>query len=77
MINYRKYPEWAPEVLMVTNGKGVDIVVEVVGADSIEQSVRATRWGGSVELVGVLSKDPSKPVDILNELLFNAGKTSE
>ena len=39
LINYRQTPEWAPEVLKVTGGKDVDVVVDVVGAESIEQSM--------------------------------------
>lgn len=72
LINYSKYPEWAGEVLKATNNEGVDIVVEVVGAESIAQSVRATRHGGLISLVGMLSKDPYEAVNIMHPLLFKA-----
>ena len=76
LINYRKTPEWATEVLRVTEGKGVDIVVEVVGAQTIEQSIKATRYGGLISLVGILSEDPNLPVNVMPSLLFGA-KTSK
>ena len=42
-INYRNNPDWAQEVLDVTGGSGVDTVVEVGGAGTLEKSVTATR----------------------------------
>lgn len=56
----------------MTNNAGVDITVEVVGAESIGQSIQATRQGGQVSLVGMLSKNPNQPVDIMHPLLFKA-----
>lgn len=76
LINYRKNPDWAAEVLKATDGKGVDIVVDVVGASSIEQTIQATRHGGQVSLVGILSEEPNKRVDIMTSLLYGA-KTSK
>ena len=72
LINYRKTPDWSAEVLKVTNGAGVDIVLDVVGAGSIEQTVKATRHGGAIVVTGRLSDDPSQKVDIINPLLFGA-----
>ena len=37
LINYRKTPDWGVEVMKMTDGRGVDIVVDVVGAGSIEE----------------------------------------
>ncbi|KAI7160657.1 hypothetical protein KC349_g3368 [Hortaea werneckii] len=72
LINYRKTSEWGKEVLKVTGGKGVDIVVDVVGAGSIEESIKATQYGGAVVSVGLLSEDPSMKVDIMSDVLFGA-----
>lgn len=72
LINYRQTPEWGPEVLKFREGKGVDIVVDVVGAESIEQSIKVTRYGGAVVSVGLLSKDPNLKVDIMPDVLFGA-----
>jgi NADPH:quinone reductase-like Zn-dependent oxidoreductase len=51
-INYRSAPEWQDEVLRLTGGRGVDLVVEVGGHGTLERSIAATRTGGTVALVG-------------------------
>lgn len=35
VINYAETPDWDQEVLKLTNGKGVDIVVETGGAGTL------------------------------------------
>jgi NADPH:quinone reductase-like Zn-dependent oxidoreductase len=54
-VNYRSDPEWARTVRRLAGGDGVDHVVEVGGAQSMPQSVRAVRAGGTVSLIGVAS----------------------
>jgi len=54
-INYRANPEWGKEVARLTGGRGADLVVEVGGAGTLEQSLRAVRMGGTIALIGVLS----------------------
>ncbi|KAL8654310.1 MAG: hypothetical protein Q9226_003485 [Calogaya cf. arnoldii] len=56
-INYRTNPSWEEEVLRLTNGKGVDHAIEIGGAQSVEKSVHATKQGGLISLVGILSED--------------------
>jgi NADPH:quinone reductase-like Zn-dependent oxidoreductase len=51
-INYRTEPEWQSEVLRLTGGRGVDLVVEVGGNGTLNRSAAATRAGGTVVLVG-------------------------
>jgi NADPH:quinone reductase-like Zn-dependent oxidoreductase len=70
LVNYRKVPEWSLEVLRLTDGKGVDHVLDVAGAGTIEQSLRSTRHGGLVSVIGFLSD--SKAIDIIPPLLFGA-----
>ncbi len=55
VINYKTTPDWGKEVLAITGGRGVDHVVEVGGAGTLKQSLRAVRAGGRVYLIGVLS----------------------
>ncbi len=55
LINYRTTPAWDKVAREVTGGIGVDLVVEVGGAGTLETSVRAVRVNGTVSLVGVLS----------------------
>ncbi|HYG88360.1 MAG TPA: NAD(P)-dependent alcohol dehydrogenase [Azospirillum sp.] len=54
LINYRAVPEWRRAVRDLTDGAGVDHVVEVGGAGTLAQSVRAVRGGGTISLIGVL-----------------------
>jgi NADPH:quinone reductase-like Zn-dependent oxidoreductase len=55
LINYKRDTDWASKVLDVTNGRGVDNVVEVGGPDTLGQSIRACRIGGHIALIGVLT----------------------
>lgn len=55
LINYRKTPEWSQAVLEVTEGRGVDHVIEVGGKDTLNQSLEAACVGGNVLVIGVLS----------------------
>jgi NADPH:quinone reductase-like Zn-dependent oxidoreductase len=54
-INYTTTPEWAERALELTSGAGVDHVVEVGGSWTTDQSIKATRRGGTVSLIGVLT----------------------
>jgi NADPH:quinone reductase-like Zn-dependent oxidoreductase len=54
-INYKTTERWDKEVLELTAGRGVDHVVEVGGAGTLDRSVRAARFGGNVALIGVLA----------------------
>jgi NADPH:quinone reductase-like Zn-dependent oxidoreductase len=55
VVNYRTTPEWHRVAREITDGAGVDFVVEVGGAGTLESSVRAVRASGTVALIGVLS----------------------
>ena len=54
-INYRQTEDWDKEVLALTGGEGVDLVVEVGGAGTFGKALRCTRVGGRVATIGVLS----------------------
>lgn len=54
-INYVEDPKWAGTVRQMTDGEGVDHVVEVGGAGTLQQSLKAVRVGGQISLIGVLS----------------------
>jgi NADPH:quinone reductase-like Zn-dependent oxidoreductase len=54
-INYRQTPDWAAAAREITGGRGVDHVVEVGGADTFQQSIRACALGGCIAVIGVLS----------------------
>jgi NADPH:quinone reductase-like Zn-dependent oxidoreductase len=74
LINYATSPNWAEEVLGITNGKGVDHVIDVAGAGTIEQSLQSVKHGGLVSVIGNLT--PSIKYDIVPALLFG-GKTGK
>lgn len=54
-VNYRKHPDWEERVLEVTGRQGVDHVMEVRGEETLPRSIRATRDGGHIALIGLLS----------------------
>ena len=54
-VNYRSDTEWGKTARKLTNGRGVDLVVEVGGAGTIKQSIRSVRMGGTIALVGMMS----------------------
>lgn len=65
-VNYVSTPAWHEEVLKLTNGAGVDLVIEVGGTQSLVKSMKCTRRGGVISQVGYLSK---QDVNELSELL--------
>ncbi|MBV9303433.1 MAG: NAD(P)-dependent alcohol dehydrogenase [Acidobacteriaceae bacterium] len=67
LINYKRTLQWDEEARKLTNGEGVDHVVEIGGSGTMPRSLRAVRMGGTVSVIGVLSgADPSvSPVPIL------------
>ena len=54
-VNYKTNPDWDKWAREQTGGAGVDIVVEVGGAGTLERSLKAVRAGGHVALIGVLA----------------------
>ncbi|CVK86599.1 probable Alcohol dehydrogenase [Fusarium mangiferae] len=53
-VNYKTHPEWHKEVLRLTHGVGVDLIVENGGSSSLVRSMECTRRGGIVSQVGYL-----------------------
>jgi len=54
-INYKTTPEWGKSARALVGGEGLDHIVEVGGQDTLPQSLRAIRPGGTVSMIGVLS----------------------
>lgn len=54
-INYRTTPKWAEEVQKITNGNGVDYILENGGSGTIKQSLEAVAYGGNIAVIGFLS----------------------
>src|SRR5438128_2429480 len=55
VIDYRATSNWGEAVQAWTGGQGVDVVVEVGGPGTFDQSVVALRYGGTMSLLGVLT----------------------
>jgi NADPH:quinone reductase-like Zn-dependent oxidoreductase len=75
-INYATHPDWDQEVLRLTNGKGVDQVIELGGARTLMKSVNSVRYGGLISLIGILSAPQDLPGEIVPSILFG-GKICE
>jgi len=55
LINYKKTPDWEKEVQRISNGRGVDHVIEVGGTGTLAKSFQSVGFGGNVCLIGVLT----------------------
>src|SRR5207253_6256015 len=56
-LNYKNTPDWGKKARELT-GQGVDLVVEVGGVGTLNESIRATRIGGTIAFIGVLAGPP-------------------
>jgi NADPH:quinone reductase-like Zn-dependent oxidoreductase len=56
-MNYKTTPEWGKLARQQT-GRGVDLVVEVGGVGTLNESIRATKIGGTIAFIGVLAGQP-------------------
>jgi NADPH:quinone reductase-like Zn-dependent oxidoreductase len=54
LINYKSVTDWGRAAREMTGGKGVDVVVEVGGENTLAQSFDAARVGGDIVIIGVL-----------------------
>jgi NADPH:quinone reductase-like Zn-dependent oxidoreductase len=68
VIDRARVPAWGAEVRRLSGGAGVDVVVEVGGAGTLEQSLRAVRAGGTIAVIGVLS-GPSRELSVTAALM--------
>ena len=56
--------DWPQAVRDATAGRGVDHIVEVVGGETLSQSIQAARNGGQIHYIGAQSKGLIDPVDL-------------
>ncbi len=54
-INYKSEPKWGEAVRRLTDGCGVDHVIELGGPGTLPQSIAAVRVGGHISLIGTLT----------------------
>jgi NADPH:quinone reductase-like Zn-dependent oxidoreductase len=53
-INYRRHPDWDSVVRDLTDGLGIDHVLDIGGADTINRSISAVRYEGVVSIIGLI-----------------------
>jgi NADPH:quinone reductase-like Zn-dependent oxidoreductase len=70
-INYKNNRDWETGVLDLTQGVGVDRVVEVGGPGTLQKSISAVRVGGHIALIGILTGAAGQitPTDIMRKSL--------
>ena len=66
-INYAATPEWQEEAKRLTGKAGVDLTVEGGGPGTFARSMEATRGGGRIAVIGLLS-GPGERIDPLTIL---------
>jgi len=54
-INYKTFPDWDKQVLELTNGQGVDHVMEVVGGENLNRSLEAIKVSGTICFIGLIA----------------------
>jgi len=73
VIKYRETPDWDERVRTLTDGRGVDCVVEIGGPGTIARSLKSLAVGGHVSLIGA-SLSPSGT--LLDPLLLGGRGTT-
>jgi NADPH:quinone reductase-like Zn-dependent oxidoreductase len=59
-LDYKTDPKWGSSAHKLTQGRGVDVVVDVGGPDTFDQSIAALRYGGTMSILGVLTGTQGK-----------------
>ena len=67
LINYINFPKWS-KLVRECCPDGVDLVLEVGGSGTFNQSVNSLTFGGKVALIGVLA-ETGKPVNLTKILM--------
>jgi NADPH:quinone reductase-like Zn-dependent oxidoreductase len=55
VINYRSEPQWGAAAHAITDGRGVDHVIDIGGIETLPQSFAASRVAGHVAMIGMLT----------------------
>jgi len=74
LINYKEREDWDKTVLDLTEKRGVDHVVEVGGAGTMQKSINAVKMGGHIAVIGILSgQGEINPLSILMKVIKMQG----
>jgi NADPH:quinone reductase-like Zn-dependent oxidoreductase len=66
-INYKSDPDWETTIHQMTEGKGVDVIVETVGGKNIDRSLKVLKMDGYISVVGLLDGFEAK-INVLSLL---------
>lgn len=66
-INYKSDPDWETTIHKMTNGKGVDVIIETVGGRNIDRSLKVLKMGSYISVVGLLNGFEAK-INVLSLL---------
>ncbi|MBX7138156.1 MAG: zinc-binding dehydrogenase [Oligoflexia bacterium] len=66
-IDYSRFTNWPVEIMKLTKGRGVDLVIDNVGSATLEKSMRSVARGGRIVTVGNTS---GYEVQYDNRLIF-------
>ncbi|SPJ82326.1 probable NADPH:quinone reductase and related Zn-dependent oxidoreductases [Fusarium torulosum] len=77
VINYSTHPDWDREIMALTDGRGVDRVLDIAGEKTIVKSAASTKVTGVVVLIGFASGFGGglPPIDILSRSITVTGST--
>jgi NADPH:quinone reductase-like Zn-dependent oxidoreductase len=67
VVNYKTTPAWSGPVREVTQGRGADFIMEVGGAGTIHESMKAIKIGGHIAIIGVVAGagEPFNPAGLI------------
>ncbi|KAL4254680.1 Zinc-type Alcohol Dehydrogenase-like protein [Abortiporus biennis] len=71
LVNYKQTPDWDVEVKKITNGRGVDHIIEVGGPGTLVKSVKSARLGGWIHNIGFVGGPAGDLSGLTREMLFN------
>lgn len=55
LINYKQEQKWGETAFALSDGRGVDVVIETGGAGTLTQSIKSVAFGGHIAMIGILS----------------------
>lgn len=62
---------WDEAVLRLTDGRGADHVLDVIGGDAVPLSIQAAAWGGHIALIGIMDR-PTTTLSIPRVMVKNS-----
>ncbi len=55
VVNYREDQDWGKTIQKATRGRGIDVAVEIGGAETLKHTMRTMALGGTIAMVGVVT----------------------